>query len=295
MDLISVCICTFKRPDLLMRTLDSLAGQETDNLFDYSIVVVDNDAAESSRALVSSFAAKTPLRIFYVTEPKSNIALARNRAVESAEGDLVAFIDDDEIPPKRWLVNLYRALIECRADGVLGPVVPHFDSEPPRWVVSSKIYERRKHFTGEVLDWRDGRTANVLLKRTAVSAQKPPFRAEFLTGEDVDFFRRAIDAGGRFVWCQEALVYEVEPPERWRRRYLVRKALRRGASTLLFPSLSVGDVVKSLIAVPAYAICLPITAILRNGSFTVVLVKLCDHLGKLLALMGLMSGGYIRQ
>lgn len=40
---ISVCICTFKRPSLLLRLLKELAGQETQGLFTYSIVVVDND------------------------------------------------------------------------------------------------------------------------------------------------------------------------------------------------------------------------------------------------------------
>jgi len=295
MDHISVCICTFKRPELLARALSGLGELETDGLFTYSIIVVDNDPLESARITVSSFATKAPMEVLYVVEPKSNIALARNRAVDSAVGNLVAFIDDDEFPTPRWLVNLFLALVKYGADGVLGAVNPHFDAEPPKWVVTSRIYERRPHGTGKILDWSDGRTGNVLLKLETLTAESPAFRAEFLTGEDVDFFRRATGRGCRFVWCEEAIVFEVVPPERWRRSYLVRKALHRGATTPLHATFSGRDIAKSLFAVPAYAFSLPIAALGGGGPFTTVLVKLCNHLGKLLALAGLIGPGYVRQ
>jgi len=295
MDHISVCVCTFKRPELLARTLAGLGNLETGQLFSYSVVVVDNDVLESARPTVEAFAAKTPVTLRYVVEPKPNISLARNRAVCSADGNMVAFIDDDEIPTPGWLANLHRTLVEQAVDGVLGPVKPHFDSEPPKWVTSSGIYERRPHHTGEILKWSDGRTANALLRREVFNAEGSGFKPEFLTGEDVDFFRRAISRGCRFVWCAEGVVHEIEPPERWRRLYLVRKALHRGATTRLHPTFSAVEVVKSLVAVPAYALSLPIMALRGGGAFTVVLVKLCDHLGKLLAVAGVMGGGYVRE
>ena len=90
-------------------------------------------------------------------EPKQNIALARNKAVENAKGDFVAFIDDDEFPTDRWLLTLYKACDEYRVDGVLGPVMPHFDQEPPQWLIKGKFYERQTYPTGFVIDWRKGR------------------------------------------------------------------------------------------------------------------------------------------
>ena len=36
---------------------------------------------------------------------KQNIALARNKAIENAKGDFIAFIDDDEFPLDQWLLN----------------------------------------------------------------------------------------------------------------------------------------------------------------------------------------------
>ena len=41
---IGVCVCTYKRPELLKRLLDGLRNQETGGLFTYSIVVADNES-----------------------------------------------------------------------------------------------------------------------------------------------------------------------------------------------------------------------------------------------------------
>src|SRR5882724_113629 len=95
---ISVCICTFKRPDLLQRLLDSLRKQRTDGLFTYSIVVADNDREEYAKATATGFAASSGIETKYCMEPTPNIALARNTVVRNARGEYLAFIDDDEFP-----------------------------------------------------------------------------------------------------------------------------------------------------------------------------------------------------
>jgi len=102
---ISVCVCTYKRPDLLKRSLEALCAQETGGLFTYSILVVDNDETESARTVVSSLASGSAVPLKYCVESQQNIALARNKAVENATGDFVAFIDDDEFPIKEWLLT----------------------------------------------------------------------------------------------------------------------------------------------------------------------------------------------
>jgi succinoglycan biosynthesis protein ExoM len=219
---ISVCICTYKRPQFLKRLLEEFGRQDTNGLFTYSIVVADNDHLQSAKAVVADFTAATSIPIRYCVEPRQNIALAQNKAIENAKGDFVAFIDDDEFPTSGWLLTLFKVCNEYGVDGVLGPVKPHFDEEPPKWLVKGKFYERPAYPTGFVIDWRKGRTGNVLLKGRIFAAGKQPFRPDFLTGEDQDFFRRMIEKGHVFVWCNEAAVYEVIPPIRWKRwRFLV--------------------------------------------------------------------------
>ncbi len=284
---ISVCICTYKRPTLLKRLLGELSDQETDGLFSYSVVVADNDQSRSAKAVVSEFAAASDISVTYCVEAEQNISKARNRAIANADGNFIAFIDDDEFPTETWLLTLFKACKEYDVDGVLGPVKPHFDEEPPKWVRKGKFYDRPTYRTGLVIDWPKGRTGNVLLAKQIFEGEAQPFRPEFLTAEDQDFFRRMIEKGHVFIWCNEAVAFEVVPPVRCRRSFMLRRALLRGQITLLHPTFGLWEITKSIIAVPAYAIALPFALAAGQHRFMTLLVKLCDHLGKLLACLGI--------
>ena len=284
---ISVCVCTYKRSQFLKRLLEELSSQDTSGLFTYSIVVADNDHLRSAETVVSDFATASTIPISYCVEPQQNIALARNKAIENADGDFVAFIDDDEFPAKCWLLTLFNACNEYGVDGVLGPVKRHFDEEPPGWVMKGKFYERPTYPTGLVIDWKKGRTGNVLLKKRIFAADAQPFKPEFRQGEDQDFFRRMIDNGHVFIWCNEAVAYEVVPPIRWKRTFMLKRALLRGAMEPKNPTFGVRDIAKSVVAVPAYTAALPLTLVLGHHRFMTLLVSLFDHLGKLLALLGI--------
>jgi hypothetical protein len=50
--------------------------------------------------------------------------------VENADGDFIAFIDDDEFPVNNWLLALFDTCNQYNVDGVLGPVRRHFDEKP---------------------------------------------------------------------------------------------------------------------------------------------------------------------
>jgi len=267
--------------------LSELRVQDTGGLFTYSIVIADNDELQSGEAVILDFAAESHIEIRYCVEPRQNIALARNKAVENTRGDFLAFIDDDEFPGKRWLLTLFKACNDYDADGVLGPVRPYFDKDPPKWVVKGKFYERPTYRTGLVIDWRKGRTGNVLLRRRIFAPGGQAFRPSFLTGEDQDFFRRMIEKGHSFIWCNEAVAYEVVPPIRWKRTFLLRRALLRGAVSVVHPAFGPRQIAKSVIAVPVYAAALPFALVLGHHRFMTLLVKLTDHLGKLLSLLGI--------
>jgi len=292
---ICVCFCTYKRPHLLSRLLRALEVQETGNLFSFSIVAIDNDRERSAESAVADFAAASSIRIRYCVEPEQNIAMARNRAVQVADGDFIAFIDDDEFPIKNWLLILYEACEKYDVDGVLGPVKPHFDEKSPAWVVKGKFYERATYPTGFVIDGSKGRTGNVLMKRDIFAFSDRPFNPKFRAGEDQDFFTRMIAEGRCFVWCNEAVAYEVVPPIRWRRSFMLRRALLRGAIQPQTAGFGTASVVKSLVAVPAYTALLPFTLLFGHHHFMATLIRLCDHLGKLLSVAGInpVSDAYV--
>ena len=291
---VTVCVCTYKRPDLLRRLLFELGRQKTAGRFSYSIVVADNDLRCSARDVVDQCRVTSPVAVTYCVEPEQNVALARNRALEHAAGDYIAFIDDDEFPDEDWLLRMLNAREEFEADGVLGPVRPFFVEPPPAWLARSRLCERPEHATGMLLQWRQTRSGNVVFRREILDGVDTPFRPEFGNGgEDQDFFRRMIQYGRRFVWCNEAGVYEVVPPERRRRRYFLKRALCRGQNEKLL--LSPRSILTSLLAVPAYTALIPITCVLGQHALMDCSVRLLDHVGRLLGAIGVkpIQGKYL--
>jgi succinoglycan biosynthesis protein ExoM len=283
---IAVCICTYKRPALLLRLLAELDRQETEGRFTLSAVVVDNDETESALPAIEQFRAASSIPVKYLVEKQRGIAFARNKVVASAEGDYLAFIDDDEFPVRRWLVTLLENCNKYGVSGVLGPVRRHFDQEPPKWIAKSQLYERRINPTGTPVEWKEARTGNVLIRRSILPADEPPFRTEFRMGEDQDFFRRMMERGHKFIWSSDAIAYEVVPPQRWDRVYILRKALLRGATARLQADCGPKSIAKSVIAVPLYTLALPFALLAGQDKFMTLFMKTCDHLGKLFAVVG---------
>jgi succinoglycan biosynthesis protein ExoM len=287
---ISVCVCTYRRNRLLAGLLGELQRQETGGLFDYSIVVADNDSSQSAQQVVHNFKAAGG-DIAYCVEPMQNIALARNRAVESARGEYIAFIDDDEIPARNWLLRLFQTCETYNADGVLGPVKPSFAVTPPKWTIKAGIFDRpnsQDYASGSVLHWNQTGTGNTLIQHRVFDELDGPFNRELGSGgEDLDFFRRAIAQGNVFVWCAEAVAHEIIPAERTHLSFQLRRALLRGKASLASPSGYLSGIVKSICAFVFYTILLPIYLMMGWHVFLKHLIKICDHLGKILGLCGI--------
>ena len=286
---INVCVCTFRRPELLTRLLEALEGQVTDDRFTFSVVIIDNDRAESARHAVNSFASRSNLAIEYGVEPEQNIALARNRAIARADGDFIALIDDDEFPAREWLLGMLRALRDYKAHGVLGPVKPHFEVRPASWVVRGGFCERPSYRTGTPLrEARQMRTGNCLICRDVFLGEAGPFDPRFgrTGGEDVDFFSRRLTKGDPYVWCDEAAVFESVPPNRMTRIYFLRRALLRGVVNAHSVRILSLNSAKSLAAAIIYTAMLPALLLWRHDVFMHYLIRDCDHIGKLFAICG---------
>ena len=286
---ICVCVCTYKRPELLGKLLANLEKQETHNLFDYSVTVVDNDKLESARQTIASVVIQSGIQITYAVEKEQNIALARNKAVQNATGDFIAFIDDDEFPERDWLLNLYKASQTFHANGVLGPVRPYFETDPPKWVTRGRLAERESFSTGTVLKKsKYTRTGNVLLDRSLFVGKDNFFDPNFgkSGGEDKDFFTRMIQKGKVFVWCDEACVNEFVPVERLKRSYFLKRALLQGVVSSRNLTLFSFWTVKSLTAFVVYTAALPVLLLIRHDLFMKYLLKNCNHIGRILALCG---------
>ncbi|WP_218917026.1 glycosyltransferase family 2 protein [Cellulomonas massiliensis] len=223
---LTVATLTFRRPDDLPAALAALVPH-VEAVPGAELLVVDNDTVPSARDVVLAWSDAHPVR--YVHEPSPGIAAARNRAlVESASSDLVVFVDDDERPRAGWLAALLRTFESERCLGVAGAVVSVFEQEPDAWIRAGRFFERLRHPTGTVVPVVA--TNNLLLDARVLRAWGLTFDEAFgLTGgSDTVFSLEAGRRGGRFVWCDEAVVEDAVPASRATRSWVLRRAYRMG-------------------------------------------------------------------
>lgn len=225
---ISLCIATYRRAERLRALLDDLVQQRRPPR---EVIVVDNDAGASARGVVERRRELgAPFPIHYDVQPLKNISITRNRTVELASGDWIAFIDDDERAPPSWLAQLADAAELHGADGVLGPVEPVVPTHAPRWLRTGGFYNWARLQSGTVIPLNKLRFGNVLLRAALLRGAAAPFDPNYgLTGgEDGDLLTRLVQAGARIVWCDEAIVREPVEAARLSLRWLLRRALRGG-------------------------------------------------------------------
>ena len=93
--LVSVCITTFNRKELLWLTLKSILDQTYKNI---EIIIVDDCSIDGTQFLVENEILKLDPRIKYIRHTENNgLAFARNTAIFNAKGKYFTFCDDDDL------------------------------------------------------------------------------------------------------------------------------------------------------------------------------------------------------
>lgn len=274
MDHVTVCICAYKRSELLKKAIDTLVSLDEDARFSFNIMVVDNDVAESARSVVE----RASIEVEYIVEPVQSFSRARNAAIDHARGRYIAFLDDDEYPETDWLSHLYSAITEHEAAAALGVVQPYYDAPPPKWLENPRVnpYWHLRPKTGTML--RVGNTGNSILDVSFLKEYDIRFNEEFGAsgGEDAEFFSRVTGAGGLIVSCREAVVHEYVSPARARSGYILRRKTLEGATAAVRHQLMRMDtgsrarwIMKSLIGLAVF----PLFAIMYSVISTAVSMR----------------------
>jgi succinoglycan biosynthesis protein ExoM len=197
----------------------------------FEVVVVDNDIAGSAGATVArARLCHPPYPIGYEIQSERNISITRNRTVQRAAGDWMAFIDDDERATPIWLDELARRAVRSQADGVQGPVVPVLPPNAPAWIRRGAFYNWARMPSGAQVPLNKLRFGNLLLRASLLRSMAAPFDPSYgLTGgEDGDLLGRLVAQGAHVVWCDEAVVREPIEARRLSFRWLMLRALRGG-------------------------------------------------------------------
>lgn len=228
---VTIGVPTYRRPELLDALLRTLPGRITECQglgVEVDVLVVDNDPDGSAREV----AGLAPLPVRYVIEETAGIVAARNRILdESADRDILAFIDDDEIPREGWLSALLSVWREHDADAVMGRVISVFDDDVDPWLLASGTFRRPPRQTGTVL--QVAAAGNLLLDLRTIRREGLRFDPSLGLGggEDTLFTRQLARAGGLIVWCNESETEDLVVASRLSRVWAAQRAYSSANAT----------------------------------------------------------------
>lgn len=109
--LISVIIPVYNTAEYLPRCLDSILNNTYRNL---EIICVNDGSKDSSLEVLNSYAAKDP-RVKVIDQENAGVSAARNRGLDEATGEYIAFVDSDDWVHERSLEIMHRCLEEHQA------------------------------------------------------------------------------------------------------------------------------------------------------------------------------------
>lgn len=140
---VTIVICTKDHPDLLNRCLTAIHALDLpEGVVLPEILVIDNASVTTQTRDV---AARFP-GTRYALEPKTGLNFARNRALQEAKGEILAFIDDDAVVDPAWMRGLYQAWAMSPSAGAYAGQTLPFALETEAQIVVERIGGFRKGF-----------------------------------------------------------------------------------------------------------------------------------------------------
>jgi glycosyltransferase involved in cell wall biosynthesis len=196
------------------RLLEALAAQTLDDA--YEVIVVDDGSTDAT----SEHVQRRPWVRYLRSDEQQGSYAARNRGVELARGDVIAFTDADCVPLATWLERGLEALT-ADVDLVAGRIDFELSERPSvAAIVDSIRFLDQEHYTSLGF----GATANLLVRRSAFE-KVGSFNASLRSGGDQEFGLRATAAGARIRYASQAIVMH---ESRDTLRAIARKSYRIG-------------------------------------------------------------------
>lgn len=224
---VSVVIPTYNRAHFIGEALASVMAQTRPV---HEIIVVDDGSTDGTRAVVENF----PGPVRYVPQPNSGPSVARNRGVKEAKGDLVAFLDSDDLwVPEKIAIQVGFMEANPELEFVFGLMV-NFDGKNPDSAPEIKSQAIHKHLIensaclDELADCLVLEnvipTSSVLFRRSS-SLKIGEFDRELGQAEDLDYWFRAATR------CRCGFVNTVVEKRRRHEGNLINDWIRRTEST----------------------------------------------------------------
>ena len=233
---IRVIVPTYKRTELLSRTLNSLAECRLPAGF-RGVLVVENGEQCGAEAVCAD--AAVHLRVSYLYCEEGNKSLALNHALEHVGDELLIFLDDD-IRLEEETLCAYAAMAEEAGRGTHfgGPVQPDYETEPLPWLYLPRSVKGWSLPAGSIdspaagflgANWAAWST--VLQRLGGFNPELGPGGTSGARGQESEMQWRLRGAGvaGRYV--EDALVWHWIPAERCSVAWSLSRSRQHALST----------------------------------------------------------------
>jgi glucosyl-dolichyl phosphate glucuronosyltransferase len=239
--MISAVICTRNRAEMVRDVLDGLAKQSIPSR-ELETVLVDSASSEGETQRLISMAKEFGARYWRLDQP--GLSLARNKGLELAQGEIVAFLDDDVFLPACWaeaIADRFRSDPKIVALG--GRIDLVWESERPSWL-STRVED-----CYTALDCGDQARrmpypeypygANMAFRANAIGGHRfdtglGRIETSLLSNEEKALFYE-LGQRGAVVWYEpRAIVFHRVPPERAYLRWFLRRRCAQGRSDIIF-------------------------------------------------------------
>lgn len=231
MNNITICIATYKRPEMLTNLIQTIIKCNLDRTLikDVNIIVVDNDidktgefAIEEQKRLFYNL-----IRIDYYNYPVKGITNVRNVLIKKASllnPDFIVFIDDDEYVTSEWLNELVKTITDNNSDAARGPVIAVLDKSVSEYV--SCWFEREKYQNNSRI--YSLTTGNLILRFTSLKEFDVWFDSRLnITGSSDSFFgSQILKKGAKINWAANAITFETIPKNRANLKWLIKRIYR---------------------------------------------------------------------
>lgn len=293
-----ICIGTITRarPAMLQNLLRSYAEMHVPEGSVLHFVIVENNDRPTLHDIVERFRTQLPRwTVQYEIEPNLGIAFARNRVLECAlvaGGDLLTFVDDDEVVNRDWLIQLVAERDASTLDIVGSPVrlaAPPCGVSIWKKMIWSGMDRANRHSLARTLRTRNmGKADKIRIATGSWMGNLAFFRRTNLRfdnqlglagGEDWGLWAEARQLGARTGWTPHAVAYETVPLERLSLRYLYRR--NRDHSIMMFGKTLKNRPVTGLARLPGsvagrtLTICICVIAIPFTRGKTLVRAASC--------------------
>jgi len=219
------------------------------------VTVVDNNSKDETREVVQAIASSdTPFPIRYVFEPKQGRSSALNAGIQSARGNLIGMIDDDEEVDPGWFEVILATFSRPDVDFIGGPCRGNWTKySRPKWIHEASAVLGIMDYGPKELRYATDECLGIAMGGNAVY-RRPVFDRVGLYNvavgrsakglescEDSEMFERVIRSGAQGLYVPNLVIYHYIPEHRLNRSYHRRWHFGHGISEGVMVRDSVPD------------------------------------------------------